>query len=128
VKHDLLADVFSVIKSMESIGRPECTVPASRIVKSVLEIMHGHGYIGGFRHIEDGRGGKFKVGLIGKINNCNIIKPRFSLKKDEFIKWEKRFLPANNVGILILTTSAGILDQHKAKKENTGGKLIAYVY
>jgi small subunit ribosomal protein S8 len=128
MKHDLLADVFSVIKNMEGIGKTECVVPASNVIKNVLDIMHGHGYIGNFKLIDDDRGGKFHISLIGKINNCNVIRPRFSLSKNEFIKWEKRFLPANNVGILILTTSAGILDQHSAKEKKTGGKLLGYVY
>ncbi len=128
MRHDVLADTFCIIKNTESIGNKECTVPSSRIIKEVLRIMHEHDYIGGFTHKEDGRGGKFIVKLKGKINNCNVIKPRFSLGKNEFIKWEKRFLPANNVGILILTTSRGIMDQHKAKKHNTGGKLLGYVY
>ena len=128
MKHDLLADVFSIIKNMEAIGKKECTVPASRMIKNVLEIMNGHKYIGEFKFVEDGRGGRFSINLLGKINNCNVVRPRFSLNKNEFIKWEKRFLPANNVGILILTTSKGIIDQHKAKKQNTGGKLLGYVY
>jgi len=128
MRHDILADMFSMIKNMEAVGKKECTVPASKMIKNVLDIMHRHKYVGDFKFVEDGRGGKFQISLQGKINNCNVIRPRFSLKRDEFIKWEKRFLPANNVGILILTTSKGIVDQHDAKKHSTGGKLIGYVY
>jgi len=128
MRHDILADTFCVIKNMESIGKKECIVPASKIIKSILGIMQEHKYIGDFKFIDDGRGGKFSVNLIGKINNCNVIRPRSSLKRDDFIKWEKRFLPANNVGILIITTSRGIVDQHKAKKDGIGGKLLGYVY
>jgi small subunit ribosomal protein S8 len=128
MKHDLLADVFSVIKNTEAIGRKECNTPASRAIKGVLKTMQKHGYIGEFEHIEDGRGGRFRIRLQGKINNANVIKPRFSVPVSEFIRWEKRFLPADGVGILILTTSAGIMDQSEAKKKNTGGKLLGFVY
>ena len=52
----------------------------------------------------------------------------FSVKKGEFIKWEKRFLPANGIGILILSTTKGVMDHQKAKKERLGGTLLGFVY
>ncbi len=128
MKHDPLADMFSVLKNMEAIGRTECIVPASSIIKDVLQVIHQHKYTGGFDFIDDGKGGKFRVRLIGKINDCGVIKPRFSVRKGEFIKWEKRFLPASENGVLIVTTSKGIMDQRNASKSGTGGRLLGYVY
>lgn len=128
MKHDLLADVFSVIKNTESIGRKECTTPASKVIRGVLKSMQRHGYIGEFEYIDDGKGGKFRIHLLGKINNANVIRPRFSVPVAEFIRWEKRFLPADDVGLLILTTSMGIMDHKEAKKRGTGGKLLGFVY
>ena len=64
----------------------------------------------------------------GKINDCKVIKPRFPVKKDEYINWEKRYLPADNIGILLVTTPNGVIDHQKAKKESVGGKLLGYVY
>ena len=80
--------------------------------------MQKNEYIGSFEYIDDGKGGNFDVKLAGRINNCNVIKPRFSVRKDDFIRWEKRFLPSNNIGILILTTPFGVIDQKEAKKKN----------
>lgn len=128
MKHDILADMFCIIKNTEALGRDECIVSASSLVKNVLEVMQKHNYIKKFNYIEDGKGGKFKVYLIGKINNTNIIKPRFSVKKDEFSKYEKRYLPAAGLGILIISTTKGIFDQEEAKKQNLGGKLLGFVY
>ena len=128
MRHDLLSDVFCTIKNAESIGKKECTVPASNMVKSVLKIAKEHKYIGDVTFIEDGRGGKFKVKLLGRINDCNAIRPRFSVMKRDFTKFEKRFLPANDVGILIVSTSRGLMDQNQAKKQGTGGKLLGFVY
>ena len=128
MRHDILADVFATIKNAESVGKKECVVPASKLVKGVLEVIHKHNYIGGFDYINDGKGGKFKIKLVGRINSCNVIRPRFSVKIKELIRWEKKYLPAYNVGVLILTTSKGIMDQKEAKKNNTGGKLLGYIY
>ncbi len=128
MKHDLLADVFSTIKNSEAIGRKECRTPASKVIKGALKVMQKHGYIGEFEYIDDRRGGRFRVCLLGRINDCNVIKPRFSVTVEEFIKWEKKFLPADKIGVLILTTSRGIMDQREAVKQNTGGKLLGFVY
>ena len=128
MKHDSLADVFAIIKNTEDVGKKECMVPASKLAADILKIMKDKGYIGKFERTEDGRGGKFMVHLVGNINNCHVIKPRFSTNKHEFIKWEKRFLPANNIGILLVTTSKGVMDHHKAKKDGLGGQLLGYVY
>ena len=126
--HDPLADALSAIKNAERVGKKECVVKASKVIKAILKILQDHGYIGTYEFINDGRGGKFKIELKGKIVDCNVIKPRFSVKVDEFERWEKRFLPAREFGILILTTSKGIIDHKKAKEWHVGGKLLAFCY
>ena len=128
MKHDLLADMFSVIKNAEKIGKRECVVPSSKIIKEMLKLMQKNKYIGSFEFIDDGKSGTFKVELLGKINDAGVIRPRFYLKNDEFIKWEKRFLPSVNVGLLFVTTSKGIIDHRQAKKEGVGGALFGYIY
>ena len=128
MKHDQLADMFSTIKNAEAIGRKQCVVPNSRLIRDALRVMHENKYIGKTEVIEDGRGGKIKIEMLGRINDCGIIKPNFSVKMDEFIKYEKRYLPARDVGILIVTTSKGVMDQHSALKKRTGGRLLGFVF
>lgn len=125
---DTLADALSVIKNAERIGRGECVTRASKEVNSVLKVLQDNGYIGAFEFVDDGRSGKFRVKLKGKVIDTNVIKPRFSVGLDEFEKWEKRFLPARNVGLLVLTTPKGIIDHKKAKELHVGGKLVCFVY
>ena len=124
MRHDVLADVFSIIKGMENIGRKEAKVPATALAENVLKIMHENNYIGNYPQKDRYR----TVQLMGRINDCNVIRPRFSVKKDDFIRWEKRFLPAVGTGILILTTTKGIMDHHAARKEGVGGQLLGFVY
>lgn len=128
MKHDPLSDMFSVIKNAEGIGMKECLVPVSRIIGEILGVMESHKYIGRFELVPGMRGKRYRVELLGKINKCSVIRPRFSVKRMEFIKWEKRFLPAANIGLLIVTTPKGIMDHKKAKENGTGGKLLGYVY
>ncbi len=129
MQHDPLADTLSMIKNYERARKKEVvTRPASKLIGRILELMKREGYIGDFEREEDGRGGKFKIKLVGKINDCNVIKPRFSVKKDEFEKWEKRYLPAANLGILIVSTPQGVMTNKEAKERGLGGKLLAYVW
>jgi len=88
----------------------------------------GKGYVGEIEFIDDGRQGKFRVQLFGRINECKAVTPRFKTKVSEMEKWEKRFLPSRNLGVVILSTPMGVMDHNKAKEENVGGVLLAYVY
>lgn len=127
--NDPLADALSAIKNAERVGKKECIVkPASKLIGNVLRIMKEEGYIEEFEFIDDGKAGIFKVKLKGRINNCNAIKPRFPVKKNEFEKWERRFLPARDFGILIVTTSKGVMTHREAKEVGVGGSLLAFVY
>jgi len=128
MRHDLLSDVLSAIKNGDNSGKRETITPFSKLVKEVLLILQKHNYIGDFEYIDDKRGGKIRIQLLGKINDCNSIRPRFYVKKDEYEKWEKRFLPAIGLGFLIVSTPQGILTHDVAKQKGAGGTLLAYVY
>lgn len=126
---DTLANALITIKNAEMAGKKECTIqPASKLIGEILRIFQKEGFIGNFEFIDDGKAGKYRVDLLGRINNCRAIKPRYSVKKDEILKWEKRYLPALGVGLLILSTPQGILSNKGAKAANTGGRLLAYIY
>ncbi len=127
--NDPLANVLSFIKNYEKLGRTELlTTNNSKVIRKVLQIMQHEGYIEGFEEIDDGKGKILKLNLLGKINKVGVIKPRFAIKKLDFDKFEKRFLPARGFGILIITTSKGIMTNVEAKKKNLGGKLLCYCY
>lgn len=127
--NDPLADALTLIKNAEKAGKLECEVrPASKLVGHVLKVMQERGYIGPFEFVDDTTGGRFRVKLNGHINNCGVIKPRHAIKKTDFEKWESRYLPAQDFGALIVTTTKGVLSHYAAKEMGEGGKLLAYVY
>ena len=126
---DPLNDAMSMIRNAETAGKGECLVrPASKLIGHVLHVMQDSGYLVGFERIEDGRGGIYLVRLRGTINKCGVIKPRFSVKRTDLDKYEARYLPAQDFGVLILTTTAGVIGHARAKELGVGGKLLAYVY
>ncbi|NIP67513.1 30S ribosomal protein S8 [Candidatus Bathyarchaeota archaeon] len=126
---DTLANGLTSIKNNEMRNKPECIIsPASKLLGRVLRVMQLNGYIGEFEFVDDGRAGKFKVQLLGRINRCGAVKPRFSVKSGEFERWERRFLPSRDIGLLIVSTSRGVLSHREVKKKEIGGRLLAYVY
>jgi len=127
--NDPLANALATLKNAERVGKRECIIkPASKLIGRVLKLMQDYGYIEVFEWIDDGKAGMFKVLLKGNINDCNVIKPRYPVKKNQFEEWESRYLPAENFGILILSTNKGIISQYEAKNEEIGGRLLGYVY
>ena len=126
---NVLANLFSTIQNNEMRNKKECLViPASRLAQEVLRVMQRHKYIGEFEYIDDGIAGKLRVQLLGRINRCGTISPHFPVKKDEFAKWESKYLPAVGVGILIVSTNRGIMSHYEAVKLGVGGRLLGYVY
>lgn len=128
MRHDILSDVLFVLNNAEKFGRRNCQVPASTMIKNVLDVIKKSGYIGGYELVDDGKSGNFNVHLIGNINKARSIRPRFSLKKGEYKKWESRYLPGEGVGILIVSTSMGVMDHNAAKAKGLGGHLLGYIY
>ncbi len=126
---DPLADAMSTLTNASRVGKRETVINvASKLIGKVLRILQDEGYIEEFEYIDDGRAGKYRVRLRGRINKAGVIKPRFSVKKDEFLYWEKMYLPAENVGVIVVSTNQGIMSHREAKKRGLGGVLLAYCY
>ena len=126
--NDPIADSLSKINNAIKALNVEVTLVKSKLLVNVLEVLKKNGYIGSFETIKDGRQGLIKVNLIGTINKCLAIKPRYPVKIEELERQERRFLPAKDFGLLIISTNKGILTQKEARAQNVGGTLIAFCY
>ncbi|UCD14286.1 MAG: 30S ribosomal protein S8 [Thermoplasmatales archaeon] len=127
--NDPLANALSTIKTAERKGRGRCIIqPSSKIIGGVLSLLRDMGYLGSYEYVDDGKAGIFQVELLGNINNCGVIKPRYPIKRNDLDRWESRYLPARDFGLLILTTTEGVISNYDARKKGIGGKLLAYVY
>jgi small subunit ribosomal protein S8 len=113
---DTLADALITILNAEKTGKKTVTVkPASKIIANVLRTVQRAGYLGELEYIENNRGGMFDIQLLGRINKCGVIKPRFPVQKDKF---EDE----------VVTTPEGVMTHEDAKEKNIGGRLLAYIY
>jgi small subunit ribosomal protein S8 len=126
---NILANLFASLQNSELRNKKECMViPASNLASEVLKVLQKRKYIGEFELIDDGIGGKLRVQLMGKINKCGVISPRFPVRSLKLVDWEHRYLPAVGVGTLIVSTSRGVMSHTEAQEKKLGGRLIGYVY
>ncbi|MBW2986597.1 30S ribosomal protein S8 [Candidatus Woesearchaeota archaeon] len=129
MNNDQLASALSAILNHEKAGKKEIVInPTSKVILNVLTILNAHQYVGQYDQITEARGGFIKLHLLGSINKCGVIKPRFSVGWKDFAKFEKRYLPAKGMGIIIISTPNGLMTLEEAKEKQIGGKLIAYCY
>ncbi|MBN1156073.1 30S ribosomal protein S8 [Candidatus Woesearchaeota archaeon] len=127
--NDLTAAALSNIMIHEKLGRKECSIkPVSRVVKRVLDVLKEASYVAGYHVINTTKGDMLKLELIGNINKCGAIKPRYNVTIQTYEKFEKRYLPSKGFGILIVSTTKGMMSHEKAKEMKLGGRLIAYCY
>ena len=129
MEHDPLARALSAVKNAEARGKDKVIVkPVSKVIKAVLTLLKQEKYVKDFKFIDDKKGGIFEISLAGAINSVGAIKPRFSIKLDDYEKFEGRYLPAKDFGIILVSTIKGIMTHADAKKKNLGGILLAYCY
>ncbi|MBD3304687.1 30S ribosomal protein S8 [Candidatus Woesearchaeota archaeon] len=129
MNNDPLANALSAVLNYELAGKKEIIInPSSKLILGVLRIFNTHQYVGEAEKVTDARGGFIKLHLLGNINKCGVIKPRFSVGWQDFDKFEKRYLPAKGMGIIIISTNQGLLTLDEAREKKIGGKLVAYCY
>ena len=126
---DTLANGLTTVVNNEMRRKRECVInTASKLLGRVLRVMQLNSYIGEFEFVDDGRTGKFRVQLLGRVNKCGAIKPRIPVSFKEIENWEKHFLPSRDVGLLVISTSQGVMTNREIKERKIGGRLLAFVY
>jgi small subunit ribosomal protein S15Ae len=76
----VLADCLKTMSNAEKRGKRQVVIrPSSKVVIKFLQVMQKNGYIGEFEVLDDHRSGKIVINLIGRINKCGVISPRFDV-------------------------------------------------
>lgn len=126
MSQDTLADALNMIKNAKKANKEVVKINMiSNLLIEVLKIMKQKGVVKKYK-IES-KDKSIEV-TIGELFDCKAIKPRFTCDVDQIEKYRRRYLPARNIGTLIISTNKGLMTHEEAKEEKIGGCLIAYFY
>lgn len=129
VRMSVLADALKTMSNSEKRGKREVLLrPASKVLIKFLKCMQQHKYIGEFTLVDDHRSGKIVVQLLGRVNKCGVVSPRFDVKVNSMEKWIANLLPSRQFGTIVLSTPYGIMDHEEARRKHTGGKVLGFFY
>ncbi len=124
MSQDIVSDALNKIMNAKRAGLNSVSLKHhSKFLLSILAIAKLKGYIKNYK-VED----NVLTIELGNLNGCKAIKPRFVVAVKDIEKYEKRYLPAKNIGLLIISTSKGLMTNQTAQEKNIGGSLIAYLF
>jgi small subunit ribosomal protein S8 len=126
MSHDIVADGLNMIRNAKKAGKETIKINIiSNALIEVLKIMKQEGAIKKYKI--DAKEKSLTV-TIGDLTECKAVKPRFSCGLQDIEKYRRRYLPARNIGVVILSTNKGMMTHKEAQEEKIGGCLIAYFY
>ena len=128
---DSIADMLTRIRNANSAKHDTVQIPASNIKKSIAQILVDEGYIKSFKVIEDGKQGVIEIALKYGPNKSQVITGLRRVSKPGLRIYsicEDMPKVQNGLGIVILSTSKGIMTDKDARKANVGGEVLAYIW
>lgn len=126
MSQDVVADGLNMIRNSKKAGKEIVVIKRiSNLLVEILKIMKQKGAIK--RYKINAKDKSLEITL-GELFECKAIKPRFSVKKGNVEKYRRRYLPARNIGTMIISTNKGLVTHSEAQEEQIGGSLIAYFY
>lgn len=128
---DPIADMLTRIRNAEHAGREDVAVKASGICRSIAEVLKNEGYISGFDKIDDATGqGIIRILLkYAPDGTPAITEIKRVSKTGRRIYSPVKSLPyvMNGMGIVIVSTSKGVMTDKQCRAENLGGEIICTV-
>ncbi|MCS6957400.1 MAG: 30S ribosomal protein S8 [Aquificaceae bacterium] len=133
---DPVADLFSAIKNAIRRRMDYVDVPSSKLKEAILELLKKEGYIKDWERIEEGkRGTQYTLRVHLKYSDPKKERSVISELKRVSKPGRRIYVPKHRIpyverglGIAIVSTDAGLITDHEARKLGKGGELIAYVW
>ncbi len=128
---DTIADMLTRIRNATSAKHDTVDIPASNMKKSIAQILVDEGYVKGFQVIEDGKQGVIRMTLKYGDNKTPVLTGLRRVSKPGlriYSNCEDMPKVMKGLGIAIVSTSKGVMTDKKARKENVGGEVLAFVW
>ncbi|MBD3247624.1 30S ribosomal protein S8 [Candidatus Pacearchaeota archaeon] len=126
MSQDVVSDALNMMRNAVKAGKKQVKIDrTSNLLIEILKIMKQKGAVKKYKI--NTKENSIEVTL-GMLQHCQAIKPRFTVKKDMVEEYRRRYLPARDVGTLVISTNKGLVTHEEAFDEQIGGCLIAYFY
>lgn len=128
---DPIADMLTRIRNAANAKHDTVDVPASNQKKAIADILVAEGYIKSYQLIDDNKQGLIRVTLKYGANKSKVISGLKRVSKPGlrvYAGCEQLPKVIRGLGIAIISTSKGIMSDKKAREENVGGEVLAYVW
>jgi small subunit ribosomal protein S8 len=128
---DTISDFLTRIRNAQQAGHRRVDIPASKIKRAITKILVDKGYISRFIDIEDGKQGVLRLFLKYDAYGQPVIKEIKRISKPGLRKYSSNVdLPKSygGLGVVIVSTSKGVMTDKEARKLNVGGEILCSVY
>ena len=110
MSQDIVSDALNQVMNALRAGKESADVGKhSKVLVGILAIGKIRGYIKEYKV----DGNKLHIEF-GKLNACKAVKPRYIVKVQEVDKYVRRYLPARDMGVLIISTNQGLVTHQTA--------------
>ena len=124
---DPIADMLTRIRNANQMRNKEVSMPVSKMKLEIAKILDAEGFIAGYKVVENTLTLTLKYGQ----NKERVITGLKRISKPGLRVYAgKEELPRvlNGLGIAIISTPQGVMTDAKARKNNIGGEVIAYIW
>lgn len=128
---DPIADMLTRIRNAITTKHADVEIPSSKTKKAILDILKEEGYIAGYEEIEQQLQNSLKVTLKYGAKGEKVITGLKRISKPGlrvYAKSEELPKVLNGLGIAIVSTNKGIMTDKKARSQNLGGEVLAFVW
>jgi small subunit ribosomal protein S8 len=128
---DPIADMLTRIRNANTAHHETVDVPASRMKKAVADILKEEGFIREYSLVQEGPQGTLRITLKYGPEKEKVITGLRRISRPGLRVYTSRTeIPRvlGGLGLVIISTSKGIMSGKQAKREGFGGEVLAYVW
>ena len=128
---DPIADMLTRIRNANLVSHPSVEMPSSKLKVALARLLKEEGYINSYEEKVDGNFKTLSIELKYDENNKPVITNLKRVSKPglrNYCKAKNMPQVLGGLGVAVVSTSKGLLTDRKARKENLGGEILAYIY
>lgn len=128
---DTIADMLTRVRNANTAKHDTVDIPASNMKKAIAQILLDEGFIKNFQVIDDGKQGVIRITLKYGENKSAVITGLRRVSKPGlriYTSCEDMPKVMKGLGVAIVSTSKGVMTDKRARKENVGGEVLAFIW